>query len=114
MEQSMMNACRAWSPIRAMGEPCICIGSQVVISALMRMPPPPPPLTSCMVSQVWVKPDLRPDGLVYWGADSDSQLTKGLAALLVLGLSGCTPQEITQVCTYVSFLNWPAWQDVVT
>lgn len=49
------------------------------------------------VSQVWVKPDLRSDGLIYWGADSDSQLTKGLAALLVLGLSGCTPEEITQV-----------------
>ncbi|KAG1672052.1 hypothetical protein FOA52_008928 [Chlamydomonas sp. UWO 241] len=46
------------------------------------------------VSQVWVKPDLRSDGKVYWRADSDSQLTKGLAALLVQGLSGCTPQEI--------------------
>jgi hypothetical protein len=42
--------------------------------------------------QVWVKPELRDDGRVYWTADSDSQLTKGLAALLVLGLSGCTPQ----------------------
>ncbi|GBF94976.1 cysteine desulfuration [Raphidocelis subcapitata] len=49
------------------------------------------------VSQVWVKPELREDGLVYWTADSDSQLTKGLAALLVLGLSGCTPQEILSV-----------------
>jgi len=47
--------------------------------------------------QVWVKPELRGDGLVYWAADSDSQLTKGLAALLVNGLSGCTPQEILQV-----------------
>lgn len=43
-------------------------------------------------SQVWVKPELREDGRVYFVADSDSQLTKGLAALLVLGLSGCTPQ----------------------
>ena len=47
--------------------------------------------------KVWVKPELRPDGKVYWAADSDSQLTKGLAALLVLGLSGCTPQEILSV-----------------
>ena len=44
------------------------------------------------VSQVWVVPELRGDGRVYWAADSDSALTKGLAALLVLGLSGCTPQ----------------------
>lgn len=44
-----------------------------------------------------MKPELRDDGKVYWTADSDSQLTKGLAALLVTGLSGCTPQEIIQV-----------------
>ena len=49
------------------------------------------------VSQVWVKPELKEDGKVYWSADSDSQLTKGLAALLVLGLSGCTPEEITRL-----------------
>ncbi|KAG2490773.1 hypothetical protein HYH03_010923 [Edaphochlamys debaryana] len=46
------------------------------------------------VSQVWVVPELRDDGKIYWRADSDSQLTKGLAALLVTGLSGCTPAEI--------------------
>ncbi|KAF6263744.1 hypothetical protein COO60DRAFT_1488243 [Scenedesmus sp. NREL 46B-D3] len=46
------------------------------------------------VSQVWVVPELRDDGKIYWTADSDSQLTKGLAALLVLGLSGCSPAEI--------------------
>jgi hypothetical protein len=47
--------------------------------------------------QVWVVPELRADGRVYWQADSDSQLTKGLAALLVNGLSGCTPTEILGV-----------------
>lgn len=49
------------------------------------------------VSQVWVVPELRADGKIYWRADSDSQLTKGLAALLVTGLSGCTPAEILSV-----------------
>eukprot|EP00878_Enallax_costatus_P011281 GHUV01011778.1.p2 GENE.GHUV01011778.1~~GHUV01011778.1.p2 ORF type:complete len:197 (+),score=53.84 GHUV01011778.1:213-803(+) len=49
------------------------------------------------VSQVWVVPELRDDGKIYWTADSDSQLTKGLAALLVLGLSGCTPAEVVSV-----------------
>lgn len=58
------------------------------------------------VSQVWVVPELRTEAggdseggraVVYWRADSDSQLTKGLAALLVTGLSGCSPQEILSV-----------------
>ena len=38
------------------------------------------------VSQVWVVPRMGEDGLVYFTADSDSQLTKGLAALLCEGL----------------------------
>jgi BolA-like protein 1 len=65
------------------------------------------------VSQVWVSPELR-EGVVFFQADSDSQLTKarsaclggrlsadlrsqGLAALLVEGLSGSTPAEIASV-----------------
>lgn len=48
------------------------------------------------VSQVWVCAELE-DGKVVWRADSDSQLTKGLAALLVQGLSGLTPDEIVRV-----------------
>ncbi|GMH42676.1 hypothetical protein BSKO_10595 [Bryopsis sp. KO-2023] len=45
------------------------------------------------VSQVWVKATMS-DGKVSFQAESDSQLTKGLAALLVQGLSGSSPQEI--------------------
>lgn len=52
---------------------------------------------SLMLPQVWVVPELRADGRIYWRADSDSQLTKGLAALLVNGLSGCSPEEILRV-----------------
>lgn len=47
-----------------------------------------------------MKPEMRDDGCVYWKADSDSQLTKGLAALLVLGLSGCKPEDILQVTIF--------------
>jgi Fe-S metabolism associated domain len=43
-----------------------------------------------------VVPEMR-EGKIYWRADSDAQLTKGLAALLVNGLSGCTPAEVATV-----------------
>lgn len=49
------------------------------------------------VSQVWVLPSLGTDKKVYFQAESDSVLTKGLAALLVEGLSGCTAAEILRV-----------------
>jgi len=48
------------------------------------------------VSQVWIVPSFR-GGLVYYEAESDSQLTKGLAALLIKGLSGNSPQDIAEV-----------------
>lgn len=49
------------------------------------------------VSQVWVVCKLGDDGRMYFETDSDSALTKGLAALLVEGLSGATPVEILKV-----------------
>jgi cysteine desulfuration protein SufE len=48
------------------------------------------------VSQVYVTATLE-DGKVKFQGDSDSQLTKGLVALLVEGLSGLTPEQILQV-----------------
>lgn len=50
------------------------------------------------VSQVWVRAYLESDGeSVVYEADSDSVLTKGLAALLVKGLSGQSVEEILRV-----------------
>ncbi|CBN55187.1 MULTISPECIES: SufE family protein [Kamptonema] len=48
------------------------------------------------VSQVYITAKLA-DGKVSFQGDSDSQLVKGLVALLVEGLSGLTPTEITNV-----------------
>ena len=47
--------------------------------------------------QVWVAAELDSVGRVRWAADSDSELSRGLAAVLVEGLDGLTPQEVLQV-----------------
>lgn len=58
------------------------------------------------VSQVWVRAYLDPEKNVYYEADSDSIMTKGLAALLVQGLSGRPVSEILQVSPdFVSLLG---------
>ncbi|XP_058114804.1 sufE-like protein 1, chloroplastic/mitochondrial [Magnolia sinica] len=49
------------------------------------------------VSQVWVHAYLDPDRNIRFEADSDSVITKGLAALLVQGLSGRPAPEIIRV-----------------
>ncbi|KAF7822682.1 sufE-like protein 1, chloroplastic/mitochondrial [Senna tora] len=49
------------------------------------------------VSQVWVRAFLDQDKNVVYEADSDSVLTKGLAALLVQGLSGRPVAEIVRI-----------------
>ncbi len=48
------------------------------------------------VSQVFVTASLEDEKVTYQG-DSDSQLTKGLLALLIEGLNGLTPSEIIQL-----------------
>jgi cysteine desulfuration protein SufE len=44
-------------------------------------------------SQVWMHSELK-DGKVYFTADSDAIITKGMVALMIRVLSGHTPDEI--------------------
>ncbi len=44
-------------------------------------------------SRVWVDAELK-DGKIYYTADSDAIITKGIIALLIRVLSGRTPQEV--------------------
>ena len=50
-------------------------------------------------SKVWLYPEFT-DGKIYFKADSDAIITKGIAALLVRVLSGCTPDEIINADLY--------------
>lgn len=50
-------------------------------------------LISGCQSQVWLFAEYK-DGLVYFTADSDAIITKGIVNLLIRVLSGRTPQEI--------------------
>ena len=50
-------------------------------------------------SRVWVDAELR-DGKIYFTADSDAIITKGIIALLIRVRSGRTPQEIVDSDLY--------------
>ena len=50
-------------------------------------------------SRVWINAELK-DGKVYYSADSDAIIAKGLIALLVRVLNGHTPQEIVDADLY--------------
>ena len=50
-------------------------------------------LISGCQSQVWLHPEMR-DGKLFFSADSDAIITKGIVNLLIRVLSGHTPQEI--------------------
>ncbi|RYD98512.1 MAG: SufE family protein [Sphingobacteriales bacterium] len=50
-------------------------------------------------SRVWLHADFK-DGLVYFTADSDAIITKGLVALMIDVLSGHTPREIATTDIY--------------
>jgi cysteine desulfuration protein SufE len=46
-------------------------------------------------SQVWLHAEMK-DGLLYFTADSDALITKGLVSMMVSVLSGHTPKEIAE------------------
>lgn len=50
-------------------------------------------------SKVWLYPEFI-DGKIYFKADSDAIITKGIAALLIRVLSGRTPDEIINAELY--------------
>ena len=50
-------------------------------------------------SRVWLRAELR-DGLVFFRAESDALIVKGIVALLIRVLSGHTPHEILDADLY--------------
>lgn len=50
-------------------------------------------------SRVWLQADMR-DGLLYFTAESDALIVKGIISLLIRVLSGHTPQEIAEADLY--------------
>ncbi len=50
-------------------------------------------------SRVWVDAELH-DGKMYFSADSDAIITKGIIALLIRVLNGRTPQEVVDTDLY--------------
>ena len=50
-------------------------------------------------SRVWIDARVE-EGMVYFSADSDAIITKGIIALLIRVLNGCTPQEILDADLY--------------
>lgn len=51
-------------------------------------------------SKVWLVPELKDDGKLYFTADSDAVITKGLVSLMVKVLSGHSPKEIADADLY--------------
>ncbi|MBQ5609428.1 MAG: SufE family protein [Rikenellaceae bacterium] len=50
-------------------------------------------------SRVWIDAELR-DGKVYFAADSDAIITKGIIALLIRVMNGRTPAELLSMDLY--------------
>ncbi len=56
-------------------------------------------ITGCQ-SRVWLDARLSDDGRVYYSADSDAIITKGIISLLIQVLDGRTPREILDTDLY--------------
>ncbi len=50
-------------------------------------------------SRVWIDAELQ-DGLIYFHADSDAIITKGIISLLIKVMNGRTPQEVVDCDLY--------------
>jgi cysteine desulfuration protein SufE len=57
------------------------------------------PLYNCCQSRVWLHVEPS-DGKLFFTADSDAQITKGLVGMVVSVLSGHTPKEIVDTDIY--------------
>ena len=51
-------------------------------------------------SRVWLQADMEDDGTLYFKAESDALIVKGIVALLIRVLSGHAPQEILDADLY--------------
>ena len=51
-------------------------------------------------SREWVDAELKDDGRIYFTADSDAIITKGIIALLIRVMNGRTPDEIIDADLY--------------
>lgn len=51
-------------------------------------------------SRVWVDATVDQEGLIYFSADSDAIITKGIIALLIRVLNGHSPEQILQADLY--------------
>jgi sulfur transfer protein SufE len=87
--------------------------SRLLLGYARRLPPLPDAartdanrVMGC-TAQVWVSAALDASGRLQLGADSDSELTRGLAAVLVEGLSGLTPAELLAVRSSTAVAQQP-------
>lgn len=54
----------------------------------------PQHLISGCQSRVWLHADIKDDGKIYFTADSDAVITKGIVSLLIKAFSGYSPDDI--------------------